>query len=82
MLHMIIMVLLWVLLCILAGVLGFGAAMINCKSLTIVLFLICLMFGAFITYGLDVNQKLPHSIKYEIPSEIETYRAIETYQAK
>lgn len=71
-----------VLLCILAGVLGFGAAMINRKSLTIVLFIICLMFGAFITYVLDVNQKSPHSIKYEIPSEIETYRAIETYQAK
>lgn len=64
-----------VLLCILAGVLGFGAAMINRKSLTIVLFIICLMFGAFITYVLDVNQKSSHNIKYEIPSEIETYQA-------
>lgn len=71
-----------VLLCILAGVLGFGAAMINRKSLTIVLFIICLMFGAFITYVLDVNQKSSHNIKYKIPSEIETHRAIETDQAK
>jgi len=60
-----------VLLCILAGVLGFGAAMINRKSLTIVLFLICLMFGAFIMYVLDVNQKSSHNIKYKIPSKID-----------
>lgn len=64
-------IILMFLLCVLAGVLGFGAAVINDTWLTLVLFLICLIFGALMLYDSDVNQKMSHNIEYRVPSEID-----------